>query len=160
MSSALGLAGTFAFRLSTKRMSLVTTGMWSITEQLLCIMASVTSFYVASYNLSNTLLLFGVCASRIGLWVFDVAVTQLMQEFIPEGIRGSVGGTQNALNAFFQLSSFSLGYILPSPAQYDFFAIYGCVAVTVAALLYHTFIFKQKSRFITQSDRATANQQI
>ena len=148
MSSALGLAGTFAFRASTKRISLVATGMWSIIHQLVCIVVSVTSFYVASYNLSMTLLIIGVCISRIGLWVFDVAITQLMQEFIPEGIRGSVGGTQNALNAFFQLSSFSLGLFLPSPEKFKLYAIFSCVSVSVAASLYTIFVFRRRAIFV------------
>ena len=153
MSSALGLAGTFAFRVSTKRMSLVATGMWSIIHQLVCILVSVTSFLVASYNFSMTLLIFGVCISRIGLWVFDVAVTQLMQEFIPEGIRGSVGGTQNSLNALFQLSSFALGFFLPSPMQFNIYAISGCISVAVAASIYSVFVFRHRLMFVPQSDR-------
>ena len=136
-------------------MSLIATGMWSITYQLVCIIASVMSFVAVSYNISMTLLIFGVCASRIGLWVFDVAVTQLMQEFIPEGIRGSVGGTQNALNAFFQLSSFSLGLFLPSPQQFNIYAISGCISVGIAASIYAIFVFLRKTTFVTQLECVT-----
>jgi iron-regulated transporter 1 len=152
VSSALGLAGTFAFRASTKQMSLVETGMWSIIHQLVCITVSVTSFFVASYNWSVTLLIVGVCISRIGLWVFDVAVTQLMQEFIPEGIRGSVGGTQNALNALFQLLSFFLGIFLPSPGQFKVLAFLSCICVAIAAAIYFAFVFRQRKKFVMQSD--------
>jgi solute carrier family 40 (iron-regulated transporter), member 1 len=129
-------------------MSLIDTGMWSITYQLVCIIASVLSFLAVSYNISMTLLLSGVCASRIGLWVFDVAVTQLMQEFIPEGIRGSVGGTQNSLNAFFQLSAFSLGIFIPSPEQFYINSMSGCISVGIAALLYAIFVFRRKAMFV------------
>jgi solute carrier family 40 (iron-regulated transporter), member 1 len=128
--------------------------MWSITYQLVCIMLSVLSFLAASYNISMALFIAGVCASRVGLWVFDVAVTQLMQEFIPEGIRGSVGGTQSALNAFFQLSSFSLGIFLPSPKQFYINAISGCTSVALAAAIYALFIFRRKAMFVAQSEGA------
>jgi solute carrier family 40 (iron-regulated transporter), member 1 len=97
-----------------------------------------------------------VCASRIGLWVFDISVTQLMQEFIPEGIRGTIGGTQHALNAFFQLSGLSLGFIFTSPEQYGIFALSGCISVGFAAGIYSLFVFRRKDNFQTQFERQHA----
>jgi solute carrier family 40 (iron-regulated transporter), member 1 len=128
--------------------------MWSILYQLICVTASISSFFVAaSYNTSMTLLIFGVCASRVGLWVFDISVTQLMQEFIPEGIRGTVGGAQHALNAFFQLSGVGLGFVFHSPKDYNIIAFAGCISVSIAAGIYLTSVFLRREQFVTQRER-------
>ena len=137
-------------------MSLIDTGMWSINYQLVCIVACMASFFVVSYNLSMTLLIAGVCASRVGLWVFDIAVTQLMQEFIPEGIRGSVGGTQSALNAFFQMLSFTLGIFLASPEEFYVYSISGCISVAIAASIYAIFVFGRKAIFVSVAQSVDA----
>ncbi|KAL7574171.1 hypothetical protein ACA910_014849 [Epithemia clementina (nom. ined.)] len=101
VASALRLLGTVAYHMSVSKTSLVTTGLWSIVLEFVCLSICFVSFFVKSYNGSMTLLVAGVCASRIGLWVFDVSVTQMMQELVPEGIRGVMGGTQQSLNACF-----------------------------------------------------------
>lgn len=81
LSAAVGLAGTFVFNLSVNRTTLVNTSMWSVLYQFICISVSFLSFFVKDYFTSTSLLIGGVCCSRIGLWVFDISVTQLMQEF-------------------------------------------------------------------------------
>lgn len=157
-SAAVGLAGTFAYRYSTERFTLVTTGMWSVLYQLVCISLSFASLFVARYDASMAMLIAGVCASRIGLWVFDITVTQLMQEFIPEGIRGVVGGTQQSLNAFFQLLSFALGLIFPDPHDFPIYVSAGYAAVVVAAIAYVFGVFFRKDEFLTESERLQKGQ--
>ena len=79
VSSAVGLAGTFVFHFLSKRITLIDTGMCSIIFQFFCLSLSFASLFVDDFNASLTMLIFGVCASRVGLWVFDISVTQLMQ---------------------------------------------------------------------------------
>lgn len=153
ISATAGLAGTFAYGLSTQRYTLGTTGMWSIIYQLACISLSFGSLFVASYDASMIMLITGVCLSRTGLWVFDITVTQLMQEFIPEGIRGVVGGTQQSINAFFSLSSFGLGFIFPDPRDFPIYASTGYAAVCVAAVFYTFGVFFRSDDFLTESER-------
>jgi len=129
VSAAVGLAGTFVYHFSTKHTTLVNTGMWSVVYQLLCISTSFWSLFIDDYLLSITLLIGGVCLSRIGLWVFDISVTQLMQLTIPAGIRGLVGGTQQSLNAFFQLVAYALGIVFPKPEQFHIYVAAGYIAV-------------------------------
>jgi solute carrier family 40 (iron-regulated transporter), member 1 len=126
--------------------------MWSVVYQFIFISLSMASFFLWNYNTSMAMLIFGVCASRIGLWVFDIAVTQLMQEFIPEGIRGAVGGTQQALNAFFQLSSFTLGFLFPSARDFPIYALPGYIAVFISAVVYFVFVYVQREDFSTHHD--------
>lgn len=136
VSSAVGLLGTCAYGYSSKHATLVFTGMWSITFQFLCVTASYASLFVEDYDLSLSLLIVGVCCSRIGLWVFDMSVTQLMQETVPDGVRGVVGGVQQSLNAFFGLLSFGLGMIFPKPSDFHVLVAAGYGGIALAVLLY------------------------
>jgi hypothetical protein len=77
VSSAAGLAGTFVYPFLSSRMSLVDTGMFSIVFQFLCLSLSYSSLFIDDYNTSLAMLIGGVCASRVGLWVFDISVTQV-----------------------------------------------------------------------------------
>jgi iron-regulated transporter 1 len=147
------LAGTFAYTISVKRLTIVTTGMWSIIYQFACISLSFGSLFVANYELSMVMLIAGVCLSRMGLWVFDIAANQLMHEFIPEGIRGVVGGTQQSLNAFFQLSSFALGFVFPDPHDFPIYASAGYALVGVAAVAYIFGVYVRKDDFLTETER-------
>lgn len=82
VSSAAGLAGTFVYKfMSTdKNMGQVDTGMTSVVFQFVCLSISYTSLFIEDYDTSMTMLIIGVCASRIGLWVFDISVTQVSKK--------------------------------------------------------------------------------
>ena len=139
ISAAIGLAGTFAYHLSVRRLTLVTTGMWSIVYEFACLSVAFGSLFVSNYDVSVVMLIAGAGTSRVGLWVFDITVTQLMQEFIPSGIRGVVGGTQQSLNSLFQLLSFALGIIFPDPREFHIYASSGYIAVSDEKLLTSCF---------------------
>jgi iron-regulated transporter 1 len=153
ISSAVGLAGTFVYHESVKRTTLVNTGMWSIIYEFACLSICFASLFVRDFNTSMGMLIAGACASRIGLWVFDIAVTQLMQEFIPDGIRGSVGGTQQSLNAFFSLFSFGLGLVFPDPREFHIYIAAGYGAVGVGAIMYALGVYVRRDEFMTSSEK-------
>jgi iron-regulated transporter 1 len=155
ISSAVGLTGTFVYHASVKRMTLVQTGMWSILYEFTCLSICFASLFVDDFNTSMGMLIAGACASRIGLWVFDITVTQLMQEFIPDGVRGVVGGTQQSLNAFFSLLSFSLGLIFPDPREFYIYIAAGYSAVGVAAIMYALGVYVRRDEFLTSSEKET-----
>lgn len=109
-----------------------------------------------SYDLSMALLIFGVCMSRIGLWVFDISVTQLMQELIPDGVRGVVGGTQQSLNAFFSLLTFALCLVFPDPKEFHIYVAAGYSAVGLAAILYAFGVYRHSEDFLMSSEKPAA----
>lgn len=148
VSSAVGLLGTFAYSLSMQRFSVETTGMWSITVQFMFLSVSYVSLFVGDYNTSLSMLIGGVCASRVGLWVFDIAITQLMQEYIPSDVRGVVGGVQQSLNAFFGLGSFILGIIIPDPQDFPIYVAAGYGSVGVALVLYTFGIYARRDHLV------------
>jgi solute carrier family 40 (iron-regulated transporter), member 1 len=124
--------------------------LWSILYQLVFVSVSFAALFMTDakqYTLSMVLLVGGVCLSRIGLWVFAMTVAQLMQEFIPDGFRGVVGGTQQSLNAFFQLSSFALGLLFPDPRDFPIYVAAGYAAVCSAALAFYLGIYLRRDEF-------------
>ena len=96
-------------------------------------------------NASNDIFLFSsiisVCTSRLGLWVFDITVTQIQQEEISEEFRCVVGGVQEALNAFFTIISFGMGLLCPHPDDFVYISISGFVSVMVALLFFFGGIY-------------------
>lgn len=136
-----GLMGTCAFRLSASRISLVGTGLWAIIYQFSWLSLSYISLFLEDDSQSLVLLILGVCLSRTGLYVFDISVSQIMQENVPESLRGVVGGVQNSLNAFFGLLAFALGIIFPDPSEFYIYVLSGYSAVGVAMLLWYFGMF-------------------
>jgi iron-regulated transporter 1 len=141
VASVIGLLGTLLYHQSVKRMSLEATGMWSILYLFGCLALSYGSLFIDLDFLSLTMLISSLCLSRIGLWVFDIAVTQLQQERIPPDVRGVVGGVQQSLNAFFGLLCFTLGIIFPSIKDFDIYAFVAFSSVGVAACLYAVGVY-------------------
>lgn len=145
ISCAIGLSGTVAFQISAKAMSLRSTGLWAIILQFGCLSLSYFSLYLPEdSNTSLAFLIVGVCLSRIGLWVFDITVSQLMQESINEEIRGLVGGIQNSMNAFFGLLAFGLGLFFPDPSEFHVYVLSGYSAVGLAMLLWIFGVYKNR----------------
>jgi iron-regulated transporter 1 len=145
ISSSIGLMGTFAYFYSIKHMSIISTGMWSIAFQFIALSVSYGSLFVDHYNTSLGMLIGGVCASRVGLWVFDISVTQLMQEYVEEDVRGVVGGVQQSLNALFTLLSCALGILIPDPRDFFIYVGLGYGSVGVAMLLYGFGVFRKQN---------------
>ncbi|XP_026691699.2 ferroportin-like [Ciona intestinalis] len=97
--------------------------------------------------LSMWLLTAGLVAARAGLWSFDLAMTQLIQENVIESERGIVNGVQTSLNMLMDLLMYVGVLILPNPDQFGILIILSAVAVTTAYVLYAVFAFKSGKRF-------------
>lgn len=118
IASTIGLLGTVAFQFSSKRTGIDFTGFWSIVMQGVLLGVSYYSEFVDDDTESLTMLIAGVCGSRIGLWAFDMSVSQQMQERVPESERGAVGGIQTALCSLFEMLSFVFGLVWSKPEEF------------------------------------------
>ena len=82
----------------------------------------------------------GSCQLRslvcIGLWIADLTVNQLQQERVPEDVRGRIGGTQQALNEFFDMLRYTLIVILPRMHQFGFHVGLSVLSVFCASMTY------------------------
>ena len=133
LSALAGLAGTLAFHWSP--LKLRWTALWSILYEFVCLLVAALSLVPTTTTLSTGLLIGGVLASRTGLWVFDLCVTQLQQETVPDRVRGVVGGVQQSLNSFFGLGSFAIGLAFPQNFDLYVLAAFGSVGLATAFFL-------------------------
>jgi iron-regulated transporter 1 len=141
IASLVGLLGTFAFSQSQNKfhLELETTAMWSVVWEFVWLSISLGSIFVdseANASLAATLLIAGVLPSRIGLWVYDISVTQLFQQTVAPNARGQVGGTQMSLNAFFEFLPYVLGMVYSDVSEFWILMVGGYISVGLAMMLY------------------------
>uniref|UniRef100_K7FVP5 Solute carrier family 40 member n=1 Tax=Pelodiscus sinensis TaxID=13735 RepID=K7FVP5_PELSI len=92
--------------------------------------------------ISIILLFSGVILARIGLWSFDLTVTQLLQENIPESERGIVNGVQSSMNYLMDLVHFIMVILAPQPQQFGLLVIISLLFVITGHVMY--FIYAKK----------------
>nr|XP_021484539.1 solute carrier family 40 member 1-like [Meriones unguiculatus] len=97
--------------------------------------------------MSIILLFSGVILARIGLWSFDLTVTQLLQENIPEAERGAVNGVQCSLNYLMDLIHFILVMLAPRPQQFGMLVFLSMLFVGTGHVLY--FFYARRSKKAT-----------
>ncbi|CAK8674674.1 ferroportin-like [Clavelina lepadiformis] len=92
----------------------------------------------SSYQ-SITLLMAGIILARVGLWGFDLTITQLIQENVVEKERGVFNGVQSSLNNFMDLLRYFLVLCLPLPSQFGILVVLSSLAVCVGYILYMAY---------------------
>ena len=134
-SSLLGLLGTVVYHLVVGRLgcSLPKAAMGSILFQFSCLAVGAAAFWHDT-DWSLVVWLIGICGSRIGLWVYDISVTQLQQLCVPDGARATVGGIQQSMNSFFYLLVFIMGMVFSDPSEFDIFVGTAVSTVGLAAI--------------------------
>ncbi|TKC50703.1 hypothetical protein EI555_001044, partial [Monodon monoceros] len=93
--------------------------------------------------ISVSLLFAGVIAARIGLWSFDLTVTQLLQENVVESERGIINGVQNSMNYLLDLLHFIMVILAPNPEAFGLLVLISVSFVAMGHIMY--FRFAQKS---------------
>lgn len=93
--------------------------------------------------LSVSLLFAGVIAARIGLWSFDLTVTQLLQENVIESERGIINGVQNSMNYLLDLLHFVMVILAPNPEAFGLLVLISVSFVAMGHIMY--FRFAQKT---------------
>ncbi|XP_013839789.1 solute carrier family 40 member 1 isoform X2 [Sus scrofa] len=93
--------------------------------------------------ISVSLLFAGVIAARIGLWSFDLTVTQLLQENVIESERGIINGVQNSMNYLLDLLHFIMVILAPNPEAFGLLVLISVSFVAMGHIMY--FRFAQKT---------------
>ncbi|XP_038870933.1 solute carrier family 40 member 1 [Salvelinus namaycush] len=96
--------------------------------------------------MSVSLLFSGVIAARIGLWSFDLTVTQLIQENVIESERGLINGVQNSMNYLLDLLHFIMVILAPNPEAFGLLVILSVSFVAMGHIMYFRFAFKSLGR--------------
>ncbi|XP_024529854.1 solute carrier family 40 member 1-like [Selaginella moellendorffii] len=142
LGAFLGVAATYMYPVLQSREGTGKAGLWAISTQWLCLMVSVASVWIHKTSVAASLLISGIVASRLGLWMFDLAVTQLMQSTVEEQERGRIGGVQSALQSLMTLLSFVITILAPDPKEFGRLVIISYVIVTIAALLFSSYFYR------------------
>ncbi|XP_045416058.1 solute carrier family 40 member 1 isoform X2 [Lemur catta] len=93
--------------------------------------------------ISVSLLFAGVIAARVGLWSFDLTVTQLLQENVIESERGIINGVQNSMNYLLDLLHFIMVILAPNPEAFGLLVLISVSFVAMGHAMY--FRFAQKT---------------
>ncbi|XP_078436184.1 solute carrier family 40 member 1-like isoform X2 [Wolffia australiana] len=142
VSAIIGIMATVAYPVVHSFIRTLRTGLWSIWAQWTCLFVCVVSIWIKNQLLSSWLLMGGVAISRLGLWMFDLAVMQQMQDLVPESDRLIVGGTQNSIQSIFDLLAYVMGIIISHPQDFGWLVILSFMSVTLAAVLYTVYIYR------------------
>uniref|UniRef100_A0A0B8RQ38 Solute carrier family 40 member n=1 Tax=Philothamnus irregularis TaxID=1899461 RepID=A0A0B8RQ38_9SAUR len=96
--------------------------------------------------ISVSLLFAGVIVARIGLWSFDLTVTQLIQENVIESERGIINGVQNSMNYLLDLLHFIMVILAPNPEAFGLLVIISVSFVAMGHIMYFRFAHKSLGR--------------
>uniref|UniRef100_UPI00398F6AA4 ferroportin-like n=1 Tax=Pristiophorus japonicus TaxID=55135 RepID=UPI00398F6AA4 len=104
--------------------------------------ANLTNSTEIKEYISIALFFAGAVSARVGLWSFDLTVTQLMQEMICESKRGIVNGVQSSMNGIMDLLRYVMVIIAPAPEHFGILIILSVIFVTTGGLLFFCFARK------------------
>lgn len=141
ISAVVGIAATFTYPFLESKISTLRTGLWSIWSQWSFLLLCVGSIWVKNGVSSAYMLMGGVATSRLGLWMFDLAVIQQMQDQVPNSDRCIVGGVQNSIQSAMDLLGYVMGVIVPNPEHFWGLILISFTVVTLAAILYTVHIW-------------------
>uniref|UniRef100_A0AC34Q3X4 Solute carrier family 40 member n=1 Tax=Panagrolaimus sp. JU765 TaxID=591449 RepID=A0AC34Q3X4_9BILA len=85
----------------------------------------------------------GIALARFGLWLTDLAITQLMQESIEESLRGTIFGVETAFCQFFSVAKDVIAILLPDSKTFGLLVFVSVCAVGTAFLLFFCFQIKK-----------------
>ncbi|KAK6540096.1 hypothetical protein TWF694_008925 [Orbilia ellipsospora] len=93
-------------------------------------------------------LLMGVAFSRIGLWTFDLAYSQLQQTLPPPSLRGEFTGIEQSFTSTASLIQWTLTAIISQPKDFHALAATSCMAVFSSACCYSWFMRKRRGHLL------------
>ena len=86
------------------------------------------------------LLMTGLLAARFGLWMFDLAVSQLIQENVPEEERGVFSGVMNVFISIMDMLHYVLVIFAPRPEHFRYLTVISIAMVSFGYLLYVIYV--------------------
>ena len=144
----MGIPASLAFPLLCRWPGLVPAGALSVWLQLACLLAGVLPNVAAALGVASaerlrtSVLTWGLVLSRCGLYTFDLAVNQVIQETTEPGSLGTVNGVQGALQSLFEMVAYLAGALAPSLDQFVWLMAASCGMVATAAVLFTVYAIR------------------
>ncbi|KAF9372682.1 hypothetical protein CPB97_001083 [Podila verticillata] len=149
IAGVMGVAGTFAMPLLSKRIGNVRTGLWSIWQLALTLGLVVLALTGTLDRTATSILLFGgMAASRLGLWMFDIAENLILQEYTASSHITSISGWQYSMSNLFDLLQYVLTIAVPDPRMFIIPASISLGFITGAAVIYSYFVWRDRGHLI------------
>ncbi|KAF9124733.1 hypothetical protein BGW39_007938 [Mortierella sp. 14UC] len=151
VSGVMGVAGTYAMPLLAKRIGNVRTGLWSIwqlTLTLALVLIAIADNKQLDYTVSSILLFGGMAASRLGLWMFDLAESLILQEYTSPSHITSITGWQYSMCNFFDLLQYVLTIVVSDPGLFVIPASISVGCIVGAAVIYTWFVWKDRGHLL------------
>lgn len=136
----LGFIGTLIYPIIVKHYSLQVAGLVSIWGQASFLV--VGAGFSAGSSVGVYVLICGVVLSRAALWMFDLSVSQIIQEHVGESERGTFNGMQQSLQGTLEMASYATALILHKPEQFWILVLLSCISTSGAACIYTTYFVR------------------
>ncbi|KAG0286096.1 hypothetical protein BGZ96_009772 [Linnemannia gamsii] len=155
------LFGTILMPILTRYVGLTRAGAWSIWLEVFTLTPVLFSIY--SDQLPVQVFIFaGMAFSRIGVWSFDLVITQIMQEYIQPDLdldphdpsttsttnngnnAGVINGWHYSLMNLFELAQFFLTMIWSDPQVYYIPCSISFICVVIGAVVYTVHLFRMR----------------
>jgi iron-regulated transporter 1 len=149
-AGTMGILSTYLFPYLSAKVGVIRAGVWALwfeCAMLAPVVLSMTSQYSGSM-IGSFMLFGGMSLSRVGLWVFDIAETILLQQMVDPSQLGSISGWQHSLCNLFDLSQFILTAVVSDPYDFIIPSSISWIAVFCATLCYTYFVRKERGHLL------------
>ncbi|CAO3570518.1 unnamed protein product [Mortierella alpina] len=155
--TASELVGTIAMPILVRYVGLVRGGAWSVWLEVATLTPVLFSIY--SDRLPVQIFIFaGMAVSRIGVWSFDLVITQIMQEHIQSDHdnAGLINGWHYSMINLFELAQFVLTMIWSLPDLYFIPCTLSLMCVVIGALVYSGYVVRMRGHLFHYQRIASA----
>ncbi|CAI7570075.1 unnamed protein product [Penicillium bialowiezense] len=125
-------------------------GLWLACWQIACLVAGMSIFweFFDFPLISASGIVGGTILSRIGLRGFDLCAQIIVQEGVDANARGSFSSTEAAWQNLFEICSYIATIIFSRPDQFQWPVLISVIAVTLAGILYASFVRIQRGHLV------------
>ncbi|KAG0305886.1 hypothetical protein BGZ98_003363 [Dissophora globulifera] len=151
VAGIMGVAGTYAMPLMAERIGNIRTGLWSIWQLALTLVLVVVALALRNAlgpTATSVLVFGGMAASRLGLWIFDIAENLILQEYTASSHITSISGWQYSLCNLFDLLQYGLTIVVSDPAKFIIPASISSGSILGAAIIYTWFVWKDRGHLL------------
>ncbi|KAG0212410.1 hypothetical protein BGX28_006379 [Mortierella sp. GBA30] len=149
LAGIMGVSGTYVMPVLANKIGNVRTGLWSIWQLVLTLALVVLALTHRLSSVATSVLLFGgMTASRLGLWMFDIAENLILQDYTASMHITSITGWQYSMCNLFDLLQFMLMIVVSDPAKFLIPAGISFGFMVGGAMVYTWFVWKERGHLL------------